>query len=168
MQHVRHGNRVGKTTLGLVEDGTRQAGVGGRFWQVRGLLWTVVVVAAHGVILRHGRLVWEVVGLVESLGNILRDPELVDVLIVSRQVLGRDGHLFLAFHVSIWHAHAVGRCQVRHLERTAQWSRRSATFHRETVVLASFVPTGGCQIVLAVKTGGSWSRRFQRREARSH
>jgi len=125
-----------------------------------------VIVATHGVVLRHWGLVRKI-GLIEGLGHVLGNPELVDVLVVARQIL-RHGHLFLALHVAIGHVHSITRCKIRHLECTAQRSGGSATFHRKAVILAGFVPTGGCQGIVAIKTGGSGSWRFQRGEARSH
>lgn len=102
--HIRHGSRVGHPLSGLVEDWARKTRVGRRLGQISSLLGTVVVVASHLVVLRHRCLVRERLFMV-GLGHVLGNPELLDIFIVTRQVLG-DGHLFLAVHVAAGHTHA--------------------------------------------------------------
>lgn len=158
-QHIRHRCRVGET-LRVIEHGTGEARVGCRFGQVRCLsLWAVVVIPAHCVVvLWHGRLIWEC-WLFICLGNgILRKPELVHVLIVAREILGRDWEPVLAIHVADGHAHALICWEIRQSEGTTERRCGSSSLHRKAVIVAGFVPAWRCQGTLAIETSGSGSR----------
>lgn len=85
VEHVGHGDGV-RDPLGLVKDGAGQAGIGCRLGQEIALLRAVVVIAAHGVILRHWCMVRKG-GLFKSLGHVFRQEKLFHVLIIARKVV---------------------------------------------------------------------------------
>lgn len=86
VEHVGHGDGVGHP-LRLVEDGTGQARIGCRLGKESTLLRAVMVVASHGVILRHWCVVREG-GLFECLGHVLWEEKLFDILIIAGKVVG--------------------------------------------------------------------------------
>lgn len=138
VEHIGHGGRVRHALSGLGKDWTRQARVGGRFGQISSLLRTVVVVASHLVVLRHRGVVRKL-GLLVCLWHILRNPELVDVLLVCRQIVG-EGHLVLSVHVTAGHVHhGIAGSDVGHSECAAQWGSRSSTLHWEAMVIVGML-----------------------------
>lgn len=143
MEHVGHRGGVRNPLSGLSKDWTRQARVGSRFRQISCLLRTVIVVASHLVVLRHRGLVRKL-RLLVCLWHILRDPQLVDILFVSRKIVG-EGHLLLSVHITAGHVHhAVARSEIGHSKSAAQWSRRSSALHWEAVVIVGgLVPPRG-------------------------
>lgn len=102
----------------------------------------MVVVASHLVVLRHRGLVRKL-GLLVCLWHILRNPELVDVLVECREIVG-EGHLVLSVHVTAGHIHhTVARGEIGHSECAAQWCSRSSTLHWKAVVIVGMlVPPG--------------------------
>lgn len=142
MKHVAHGSGVRHPLSGLVEDRARETRIGGRFRQISSLLRTVVVVASHLVVLRHRGVVRKL-RLLVCLWHILRNPELVDVLLVCRQIVG-EGHLVLSVHVTAGHVHhGIAGSDVGHSECAAQWGSRSSTLHWDAMVIVGMlVPPG--------------------------
>lgn len=155
-----------------MEDGPREAGVGGRLGQIRCLTVLVASSSSHLlVLLRVGGYGWRVrhvVRVLVALGHVGGDQELLDVVVVAGQILGH-GHTVLCVH-SIGHAHAVrsGRGDVPEPEGTAQ--RRGAGV--SVIVVGSegttFRPAGRSQGPLAVHAGRRGRGRVQRREAGGH
>lgn len=143
MKHVAHGSGVRHPLSGLIEDRARETRIGGRFRQISSLLRTVVVVASHLIVLRHRSLVREL-RLLVGLWNILGKPKLVDIVLVSRQIVGKR-HLLRSIHVPAGHIHhAFIGSKVSHSEGTAQWGLRSSTLHWHAMVkVGGIVPPWG-------------------------
>jgi hypothetical protein len=110
----------------VVEDGARQARVGGRLGKIRSRVVTVVA-AKHRRILVHGRRAWESMDMViVGLGDIRREPELICVLVIGGQEICH-GHAILSIHAAVgWQTHVLVR---RHTGETkvAAYGCRSRT-----------------------------------------
>lgn len=85
----------------MMENGARQARVGGRFREIRSGV-VAVVAAKHGWILVHGRWAWESMDMViVGLGNIRGEPELIRVLVIRGQEI-RHRHAILSIQAAVW------------------------------------------------------------------
>lgn len=85
----------------MMEDGARQARVGGRFREIRSGV-VAVVAAKHWRILVHGRRAWQSMDMViVGLGNIRGEPELIRVLVIRRQEVC-NRHAILPIQAAVW------------------------------------------------------------------